>query len=148
MVNGKWVVLLAVVMVAGCMTATAPVAPPESDAAAKRFEPAPGKANLYVARSPGSSGGSTEFKLAVDGKELGSIAPGMYYLAVLDPGSHSIAATSMFSSVKTDLTTEPGKNYFYEVTVRNGAPSLGFVFIEEMGKMMVRQGRLARGEGE
>jgi hypothetical protein len=148
MMNGKWVVLLAVVLVAGCMTAAAPAASPESDAAAKRFEPAQGKANLYVARSPGSAGGSTEFKLTVDGKELGSITPGTYYLVVLDPGRHSIAAASMFNSVKTELTTEPAKNYFYEVTARNGAPSLGLVFIEEMGKMMVQQGRLARGEGE
>jgi hypothetical protein len=148
MVNGKWAVLAALALVAGCMTSAAPVAPPESDAAAKRFEPSPGRANLYVARSPGSGGGSTELKLAVDGKELASISPGTYALVVLEPGRHSIAVTSMFNSVKTELTTEPGKNYFYELTVRDRAPSLGLVLIEEMGKMMVRQGRLARGEGE
>ena len=50
------------------------------------------------------------------------------------------------------VDVESGKNYFYEVTAMSSGmaakPSLSFVLIEEMGKLMVRQDKRAQIAGE
>ena len=134
----------------GC--ATAKIATPESDAAAKRFVPPEGKANLYVARSGGSYGPTTTFDVVVDGKVAGALSPGTFLLISIDPGTHAVAATSIGNSSRTSLEAEAGKNYFFEVTASgSGAivrPSLGFVLLEEMGKLMVRQAKRVQGSEE
>jgi len=146
MTNGKWISLLAVAAFAGCMT-TVQLAPSESDAAAKRFVPPDGKANLYVARSNASEGERALFGVSIDGKAVGPIAAGTFYLVVLDPGTHSVAATSNENTSKASFDAQAGKNYFFEVTATAGTAtprvSLGLVLLEPMGKIMVQQDKRA-----
>jgi Protein of unknown function (DUF2846) len=136
----------------GCMSApSVPMAGQAADADAKQFQPPAGKANLYIAWSNDSSARVT-LDVSVDGKLLGPIAPGMFYLATVDPGKHDVSAKSMTSSSNVSMNAEAGKNYFYELTASSGAytakPSLGVVLIEELGKMMVRQNKRAQGSDE
>jgi len=146
MTNGKWISLLAVAAFAGCMT-TVQLAPSESDAAAKRLVPPDGKANLYVARSNASEGERALFGVSIDGKAVGPIAAGTFYLVVLDPGTHSVAATSNENTSKASFDAQAGKNYFFEVTATAGTAtprvSLGLVLLEPMGKIMVQQDKRA-----
>jgi outer membrane lipoprotein-sorting protein len=126
-----------------------PIASADSDAKAKMFIPRQGKANLYVAQS---SGDAATFDITVDGKEIGPIGPGTYYLVEADPGRHSIAASSQLSSSKVTVDAESGRNYYYEVTATSNGmaatPSLSLVLIEDMGKLMVRQNQRAQIAGE
>ena len=154
MTTGRWIPLLVIMaLVGGCVTApSVPMASPASDADAKQFLPPAGKANLYIARSNGSSGGSSLFDISVDGKLLGQIAPGTFYLAAVDPGKHELSAKSGMYSTSVAVDAAAGNNYFYEVMAASGAygvskPSLGVVLIEEMGKMMVRQAQRAQSSG-
>jgi len=90
--------------------------------------------------------------MMVDGKSIGPIEPGMFYLVTVEPGRHSIIAMATLNSAKVTLDAQAGRNYFYEVTSSGGGlaaqPSLGFVLLEEMGKLMVRQNRRAQSSGE
>ena len=146
MMKAKWILPFALTAIVGC--ATVPLASPESDEAAQRFMPPEGKANLYVARSNSSYGGAVSFKVVVDEEVVGEIAPGTFFLVAIDPGKHSIAATSIQNSAKAIVDAEAGRNYFYEVTATSGVlgaqASLGLVLLEPMGKLMVRQAKLAR----
>ena len=139
-------------LIAGCVTAASvSMATADSDASAKTFTPPDGKANLYIAWS-GSSNQKASFDVSVDGKSVGPIAPGTFYLLAMDPGRHSITVAARMSSARETLTSEAGKNYFYEVTANStglmAKPSLGFVLIPEMGKIMVRQNKRAQGASE
>lgn len=151
MTKMRWISLLAITALAGCMT-TVHLATPESDAAAKRFAPPEGKANLYIARSNDSYGERALFGVTVDGKAVGPIAAGTFYLIALDPGKHTVAATSTENSSRATLDAQAGKNYFFEVKATAGIAaarvSLGFVLLEQMGKIMVQQDRRARGANE
>ena len=153
MTTVRWIPLLMIMaLVAGCMTApSVPMASAALDAEAKQFTPPAGKANVYVAWSNDSSARTT-LDISVDGKLLGPIAPGRFYLAVVDPGRHDVSARSMTSSANVTLNADAGKNYFYQITASSGGytakPSLGVVLIEELGKMMVRQNQRAQGSAE
>ena len=85
-------VLLGMIVVASCAT-TVPLASPESDAAANKFEPPEGKSNLYIARSTHSSGAAVAFKVSVDGEGVGSIGPGTFCLVTLGPGVHVVSVS-------------------------------------------------------
>jgi hypothetical protein len=150
--NGRWVLLLlATLVVASCAT-TVPLASPESDAAAKKFEPPQGKANLFVSRSASQSGVAVAFKVAVDSKGVGSIVPGTFCLVALDPGRHDVTVSSGLNTTKASVDVDAGKNYFYEVTATSGGfsaqPSLGVVLLESMGKIMVQQNKRVKGNEE
>jgi len=149
----RWIAPVLALVLAGCATGPAVrLASAESDAAAKQFVPAEGRANVYIARSNDPAGGVASFTLTIDGKTIGPIGPGTFYLVVVDPGKHSLTAAATLNSAKATLEVQAGKNYFYEITSTGSGltaqPSLGIVLIEEMGKMMVRQDKRAEGSNE
>jgi hypothetical protein len=143
---GKWLLVLAAILLAGC--ATVPMASLEMDSSAKTFTPPDGKANIYVVRAS-SFGGAISFQVIVDGKVVGSVAPATYYLVVADPGSHSIAATSNENSAKAKFDAEAGRNYFFEIEATFGLmtarASLNQIQDEEKGKQMVQGAKRAEG---
>jgi hypothetical protein len=149
MARSSWIFLLgiALAILVGC--ATVPSASPEADAAAKEFKPPEGKANLYLARGYSSLGSMAAFKLAVDGQALGKINQGRFWVIALGPGTHRIEASSSVNKTTLNFDAVAGRNYFYEVSATAGGPvvkvSLSLVLLEEMGKLMVRQGKLAAG---
>jgi hypothetical protein len=148
MTTRGWIPLLVIMaFVGGCATApTVPMASPAADADAKQFTPPAGQANVYIARSNGTPGAS--FDVSVDGKLLGPIVQGTFYLATVNPGRHEVSVRSMTSYSNITLDAAAGRNYFYEVTASSGAytakPSLGMVLMEELGKLMVRQAQRAQ----
>ena len=85
------------------------------DAEAKQFTPPAGKANFYIAWSNSSSGGRA-LDISVDGKLLGPIAPGTFYLVAVDPGKHTVSAKVRDDSSNVAMDAAAGKNYYFEVT--------------------------------
>jgi len=149
----RWIVVLIGAALAGCASNPAvTLAGSDSDAAAKQFRPPEGRANLYIARSESPVGNAASFEIAVDGKTVGPIGPGTFYLVVVDPGTHTITAATTLSSAKAAFDAAAGKNYFYQVTATGtgftAQPGLGIVLLEDMGKIMVQQNRRAQGPGE
>ncbi len=143
--KGNLLFLVAFIAFAAC--ASAQVAPPEADAAAKLFKPLDGKANLYIARKSETFGSAVAFKLIVDGNELGPISTGTFYLVAVEPGKHSIEVRALISTAKLGVDLEAGKNYFYDVAATTGSAgkvSVTRVLIEAMGKLMVNQSKLVR----
>ena len=132
--------LCAVVLSVGC--ATVPMASADLDSSAKTFAPAEGKANIYVARGMGYFGGAINFQIAVDGKLIGNIAPGTYFLISCDPGSHVVVAISQYNTEKAKLDVQENSNYFYDVGWHMGLIT-GKVAIkqidEEEGKKLVQR---------
>jgi len=150
MPSPKWILLVAVAALAGCMSAPGvQMAPPAADDAAKRYAPPDGKANVYIACSRGSGGSTVPIELSVDGKPAGTLIPGTYALVVVDPGRHDIQAATTSGTARLSLDAAAGKNLFYEVSLLTSGyvsrPDIGVVLIEQMGKLMVNQARLVQG---
>lgn len=150
----RWLLSLAVLAFVGCMTggytppAPSPLASPESDEQGKQFVPPEGRGNVYVQRVNELIlfGQPTPFGVTLDGKEVGGIVPGMYYCFSLEPGTHTLSATSEVSIAHETVHVEPGKNYFYQITTSKAADNsvkliLSYVILEPMGKLMVQQSK-------
>jgi hypothetical protein len=154
MKRAKWLALIFLAVVLGCQTAriptpkASPQADADADAAAKQFVPAEGKANLYVARNQESFYNGEPFMVAVDGKLVGYLAPGMFFLVPVDPGQHQVSASSLAGFDKVEGAIKADKDYFYAISKSSsngGRPSIGIVLFDAMGKMAVRQSDLAQG---
>jgi hypothetical protein len=156
MMRARWLLILGIVALSGCVTYTPPApsppASPESDAQAKQFLPPPGKGDLYIARPSEFVllGKSTPYAVAVDGNQVGGLMPGMYYCIALEPGNHALSASSESSTSSVTVPVEAGKNYYYQLTASNASDntvrlSLGWVILEPMGKLMVQNNKRAQG---
>src|SRR5262245_3998563 len=138
--------VIALVLAACAVGPMVPMAPESMDLEAKRFAAAPDRANIYVVRTPGMS--SVVFRLSIDGRLVGSIAPGTCHLASVTPGEHTVAAFSQESQELVKLATEAGKNYFVEVSLRRRVgfwATTWYVRVtqasDEEGRQMVQESR-------
>jgi hypothetical protein len=155
----SWLVLAVLLVLAGCVTynppAPSPSASPESDAQAKTFAPPEGKGNVYISR-PGEVqlfGKPAVFGVAVDGKQVGGLTPGMYFCLALEPGNHNLDASFQYGVSSMPVTVQAGKSYYYQLTSStdsNGVQklNLSWVILEPMGKAMVNNTKRAQGEIE
>ncbi len=104
-------VLLLILMLAGC----APLPPSPEDIAAKRFEPAPGKAVIYVVRD--FSDFSSEVSMVLlDDQIMGSSYLGTYFRWVVEPGRHQIRGYAGDAGTFT-LDAAPDRMYFIQQSV-------------------------------
>lgn len=111
---------LAALLAAAAGCAHVPMAPPESDQAAKTFGTQPDVANLYVYRVS-SFGTAVKFPITVDGRFMGEL-PGATYLVVkVQPGRHVVGVVAQTNKTQ-DLTAEAGRNHYVKVT-----PAMGFI---------------------
>jgi hypothetical protein len=118
---------------------------PESlDVEAKRFVVAQDRSNIYVVRTLGIA--PLVFQVSVDGRMIGSVAPGTYHLVSAPPGEHTVAAFSQENQEQVKLTTQAGKNYFVEVSRRMGwvSPRVSLTQVaDEEGRKMVQESQRA-----
>lgn len=92
----------------GC--ASVPRASADRDAVVKRFEVAPGKANLYVFRDE-TYGGSWAASVLVDGRLVGDTVHHTFVFAQIEPGPHKIMSKAENDS-DLAFTAEAGRNHF------------------------------------
>lgn len=117
--SGLFSLLIFGVVISGC-TATVPLMDEQYDVAAEKFQPVSGFGNIYVVRRDRFAGSAVAFRIELDGRSIGSIAPGTYHLFELKPGKHVIAATTMENAVNKEVIVIEGKNYFFEVKPKMG----------------------------
>lgn len=106
-----WRIFFTALILAGC----AQLPPTPQDIQAKRFEPAPGHAVIYIVRTP------------MDSREMGGLwlgervqiatFGGTYYRWEVPPGTHRIS-TSTVGHASVTVNAAAGNIYFVEHTVR------------------------------
>lgn len=99
---------LLLLLLAGCV---APLPPMPEDAAAKRFEPVPGKAVIYLARHALEPGFIAP--VALDEQMIGSTYRGTYIRIEVPAGRHRLSGIAGDTGT-IRLDTEPGKLYFVQ----------------------------------
>jgi hypothetical protein len=108
--------VLLIVLSGGC--ASVPMSSLDEDAAAKRFDVAPDKSNIYFYRDE-EFGGAIAMPVALDGKVAGKTAANTYFLWIVEPGPHEI--TSLTENTATlKINAEAGRNHFVWQEVKMG----------------------------
>ena len=112
-----FVVLPLAVLASAC--ASVPLAAPEADARAKRFEaPPPGHANLYVYRNEGF-GGAVRMSVNLDGAALGDTAAKTYLYTTIPAGTHTVVSKAENDSSAV-IEARAGESYFVWQEVKMG----------------------------
>lgn len=127
--------------------ACAPLPPSPQDLEAKRFEPVPGKAVIYLVRDlPDVSREAAS--LMLDDNLMGSTYPGTYFRWVVEPGRHQIRGFAGDAGAIT-LDVGPGAIYYVQQTFTRGFTGFGQSFFrpipEPYGRSAVLRGELAGG---
>ena len=101
-----------------CACASVPMARPERDLDAKRFEVPPDQALLYVYRDE-TFGSAIKLTVLVDGQHVGDTAAHTFLLVPIAAGRHQIVSKSENDS-SVELTAREGKAYFVWQEVKMG----------------------------
>lgn len=105
-----------VLFFSGC--ASVPMATADTDAKAKEFKPAPGRASVYIYRNE-NFGAAIPMTLSVNKHTLGQTAAKTYFHVSVLPGRYTIESiTENVSSL--NLTVDAGQNYFVWQEVKMG----------------------------
>ena len=75
------------------------------------------QARLYFMRQPTFVGKLGAADIKIDGKLVGSLAAGTYFVADRPPGSHKITVYGAIDSVgsEADINVQPGISYYFEL---------------------------------
>jgi hypothetical protein len=140
----RYFVLPILLAVAACVSA--PKAPPEAEAAAKKFIASPDKGQLYVVR-PSSFGLAVMYQVSIDGRIVGSLPAETYLVQQLQPGNHVVSFFNNTSQENTSVEVEAGRNYFLRVGMNPGATSNRArmkIISEEEGRPLIRSNSMVQ----
>jgi len=100
-------------------------ATPEADAAARLFQPVPGKAVIYLIRDFGDLWVG-DVKVTLDGRDMGMTNSNTYMRWEVEPGEHTLVSFT-YPPAALLLKTEPGGMYYVWQDINQGferAPSM------------------------
>jgi len=121
---------------------------PSLDSDAKKFEPEPGKGNIYINRISQWYGYDFAFQTLLDGRVVGALAPKTYLMLSVAPGKHIVAVSGADNVTQQTVNVESGKNYFFEarctLSGSNGQYSLRLIS-EEQGRKEVTDSKRSEG---
>jgi hypothetical protein len=112
----SWCALALTALLAAC--AATPQAQPQHDALAKEFLTHPAAATIYVYRNEFNNF-DTDTILYMDGRIVGSTAPGTYFRIDTTPTRHVLHGTGIDLG-EIALETRPGQLYILELNVLGG----------------------------
>jgi hypothetical protein len=125
------------------LSACVPLPPLPGDAAAKRFEPVPDRAVIYLVRHPLDS--AIPAPILLDDEMIGSTYQGTYIRMVVPGGAHRIAGMAGDSG-SIRLQTEQGRIYFvnqHTWEVRRSLGGSAFQLVDaQYGRSLVLSGTL------
>jgi hypothetical protein len=107
------IILLA--SLAGCV-ATVPLASPDLDQAAKRFQPPADQAMLYVIQGSRAA----VFQVLLDGQLIGAVGHKSYLVIPLAPGQHMLTSITGENQENLAIQAEGGRNYFVRIFPKMG----------------------------
>ena len=140
------VITLLIGVVTGC--ANVNLASSVDDKAAKQFYVPKGKSVIYTVQNGGYLPGWNTFQVIVDGQSKGSLAAHTYHRIVVEPGAHTVIASSPENEEGIKLNTEPGNVYFLSLTSYIGMSNMKVTLkslSESIGKEAVISATLAKG---
>lgn len=150
---GRWMPLILCLVVSGCVSAAMMVSPPSvpvaagpADAKAKRFQPPPGRASIYVMREDTFVGQALLFRVDLDGKVQGKLARGTYFLLTVPPGKHVVTFSGDADRGAETVYAVEGGIYYLEIRPKSGItapPTHIFRVDQQRGRRLVLGGRLA-----
>ena len=132
----------ALIVMSGC--ASVPMASPDQDAEAKKFDAPPAKSRIYVYRNE-SFGGAIYMTVSLDGRIMGRSAAQTFFVWDVAPGKHTVSSHAEDVSMVT-LETAAGKSYYLWQEVKMGlwmARSLLQQVDEKTGRAGVLECQLA-----
>jgi len=126
------------------LTACVQLPPSPADIEAKRFQPVPDKAVIYIVRRPVDS--DEAGPLMLDDRLSITTLRGTYHRWEVEPGPHKIEGVGA-SSIRVMLNAEPGRIYYFMHTVfgtmRMGTTMSSLQPIDEaQGRALVMQSQL------
>jgi hypothetical protein len=129
------------------LSACAPLPPSPQEIEAKRFEPAPGKAVIYLVRElPDISREVSTVML--DDNMMGSTYPGTFFRWVVEPGRHQIRGFAGDAGAMV-IDALPDRIYYVQQSYTRGFTGFGQSFFrlipEPYGRGAVLRGELAGG---
>jgi hypothetical protein len=136
-----------ILLMAWLLTGCAPLPPSPQDLDAKRFEPVPGKAVIYLVRDfPDIARDAATVML--DDNMMGSTYPGTYFRWVVEPGRHQIRGFAGDpGSISLDVAAD--RMYFVQQSYTRGFTGFGQSFFrpvpEPYGRGAVLRSELAGG---
>jgi hypothetical protein len=136
--------LSCVILVVSCVAcASARLAKPEQDVAAKQFQVPAGEANIYIYRNENIVF-NNEIPVEINGKHAGNTNKETFILKSVAPGKHTITAFAE-NTETIEITTAVDNNYFIWLEVKIGAITnhAHFHLVDEaQGKSGVRECKL------
>lgn len=151
---GRWMLTGLCLVISGCVQTvtmltppTVPLASEQADMEAKRFQPQPGKASIYVIREDIFTGQALLFQVNLDGKDQGKLSRGTYFLFTVPPGKHVVdfAAGDAGGGTETISALENGI-YYLEIRPKSGmmAPPTNIFSIDlQRGRQLILGGKRA-----
>jgi hypothetical protein len=118
---------VALAILAGC--ASTPEASPGNDADAKRFEPAPNAAIIYIYRPTGSGNGISTIWL--DGRLVGETLSRTYFRVAVRPGRNRITASGGDAG-RLEIDTKADGVYYVETRVAGETQSESNTFFRSV----------------
>jgi hypothetical protein len=95
-----------------------------ANADARKFQPDPGMAGVYLCRGSGVFGDTLVAQTQLDGLDVGSLAPNTYLLLSVAPGHHTLGTVGPTNAEQLDLTAVAGNVYFYNVSIDWAGPMI------------------------
>ena len=89
--------------------ASVPIASTQLEQTAKKFNPPPGSAAIYIFRSKQIVGSAVLFNIRIDDKLTGRIAPGTFIYCTVKPGKHLIISSGGIPDKVASLEFDTGK---------------------------------------
>ena len=135
--------ILSFTVLSGC--ASVPMAKPDSDLQAKKFNAVPGKSSLYIYRDE-IIGSAIKIKITLNDKIVGETAPKTYFNIITDPGQQKFTCTGE-TTRNFVFDTKPDQLYFIRQEMKMGilvARCSLYTVPEQQGKMAVNACHMAQ----
>jgi uncharacterized protein DUF2846 len=101
--------LLFLAVLAGCSTAQTITYEPQNQSLDGR------QGQIYFIRHPSVLSGFGAPPIKVDGKLVGELAAGTYFVVQRPPGTHKITVQDFSKECETDVRFEPGMSHYFEL---------------------------------